>query len=111
MLFVRPSLGYWLSKRGSESPKYSFDEIQDSIRVIQENEKVWEEYFAKNNIKPHQLFYEDVVDEYVGAIEEAFNFLKISIDTSKIVPVNIQRQAVGINNEWFEKFIGEQKQK
>jgi len=93
----------WISHLPEQKkPRFNiFGIIKHLISVAQEIE-LWEKFYAKHNIKPLRLLYEDLEADYESTMREVISFLGISGD---IPAPPMKKQADTVNEAWVERFI------
>src|SRR5436853_3756613 len=74
--------GLWKVQKGKTTlrePEFDPDLIEQSLREAERQEKVWDDFFRRIGIKPFQVEYEKLCQDYEATIREDFNFLKIGL--------------------------------
>lgn len=89
-------------------PRYRFNIIDLLMQRMVIHEARWHEYFAKNNIKPMIVFYEDFVNSYQETTGEMLKFIGLN-GGEDLLPGNTLRtkQADQLSEMWVERFIRE----
>ena len=91
-----------------QDPRYRFNVIDLLMQRMVIHEARWQEYFAKNNINPMIVFYEDFVNSYQQTTSEMLKFIGVT-GGEDFVAGNMLRtkQADQLSELWVERFIRE----
>ncbi len=100
--------GLWKVQPGKdETGQAQFDRalIERSLRSAVEQEKVWDEFFARNQIEPFVVEYEELCREYEATIRATLKFLQITLPRGKkINPPVTKKQSDAISDEWERRY-------
>jgi LPS sulfotransferase NodH len=86
------------------SPTFDAAGIDRLVRLIEEHNAGWEEWFAASGVRPHRIRYEDLDADMVGVTRGTLDFLGLDLpDGHAIVPQH-QRQADQLNDQWIDRY-------
>jgi trehalose 2-sulfotransferase len=103
--------GVWKVQKGAtamQEPQFDAELIEQSLREAERQEKIWQDFFERLGVRPFEVEYEKLCQDYEGAIRGVLDFLKISLPRGTRIgaPVTI-RQADEISHMWEERFLSE----
>ena len=94
----------WAEKLSSEKkPWFNFLGIIKHTILNANEVELWEQFYAKNNIKPLRVLYEDLDEDYVNTMKRVVSFLGL---TGDIPPPPLKKQADTITENWIKRYIG-----
>jgi len=103
--------GLWKVQEGKitlREPEFDPDLIEQSLHEAERQEKIWADFFRRNGVKPFQVEYENLCQDYEATIRAVLNFLKIKLPASaRVGPPATTRQADEISRIWEERFLAE----
>ncbi len=103
--------GLWkVQGRNSASGKAEFDPqvIARCLEDTEREERIWSRFFDTISIRPFQVEYEELCQDYEGTIHSVLDFLRISLPRgARIGPPVTIRQADEISRMWEERFLAE----
>jgi trehalose 2-sulfotransferase len=103
--------GLWKVQEGktaSRKPQFDAELIEQSLREAERQEKLWHTFFQRIGIQPFQVEYEELCQDYEGAIRGVLDFLRISLPRgAQIGPPVTVRQSDEISRIWEERFLSE----
>ena len=103
--------GLWKVQKGKTTlrePKFDPDLIEQSLHEAERQEKIWDEFFRRIGIKPFQVDYEKLCQDYETTIRAVLRFLKIKLPArAPVGPPVTTRQADKISQMWEEQFLAE----
>ncbi|WP_046470898.1 Stf0 family sulfotransferase [Allosalinactinospora lopnorensis] len=85
-----------------DEPRFDFDGIHDLVRLIEEHNTGWREWFASFGIRPHPVVYEELVADMAGTTRGVLDFLGLPAGAA-IAPRH-RRQADELNAEWIDRY-------
>lgn len=92
----------------SGEPAYDRVEIEDAIRWLEGNERDWDAFFARNEISPYALAYEELNADLEGTIGELLRVLGYDGPLPVTMPApRHQRQADAVTKEWICRYVNE----
>jgi LPS sulfotransferase NodH len=95
-------------KAASREPQFDAELIEQSLKEAERQETIWHTFFQRVGISPFRVEYEELCQDYEGAIRSVLDFLKISLPRgTKIGPPVTVRQADEISRIWEERFLTE----
>ena len=103
--------GLWKVQEGKNvqrEPEFDPDLIEQSLREAERQDKLWDDFFRRIGIKPFEVQYEKLCQNYETTIRAVLNFLKIKLPAgAQVGPPVTTRQADEISRIWEERFLAE----
>ena len=103
--------GLWKVQEGKNvlrEPEFDPDLIEQSLHEAQRQDTLWDNFFRRIGIKPFEVEYEKLCQNYETTIRGVLNFLKIKFPTgARVGPPVTTRQADEISRIWEERFLAE----
>jgi len=103
--------GLWKVQKGKMTvgePQFDGELIEQSLREAERQENMWQRFFQRIGIRPFQVEYEKLCQDYEGTIHSVLDFLQISLPRgARIGPPVTIRQADDISRMWEERFLAE----
>jgi LPS sulfotransferase NodH len=103
--------GLWKVQKGKSilrEPEFDPDLIEQSLHEAKRQEKIWDDFFQRIGVKPFEVEYENLCQDYEATIRAVLNFLRIRLPTkARVGPPVTTRQADEISRMWEERFIAE----
>jgi trehalose 2-sulfotransferase len=90
-------------RKALPAPSYSYDEIRDHVRLLDNDVMAWEDYFTRHGVAPHVVVYEDLLENYEENIASCLKTLGIHAP-GKVPAPGIRRQAGDITERWVEMY-------
>jgi LPS sulfotransferase NodH len=89
-------------------PEFDPDLIEQSLQEAERQEKIWDDFFRRIGIKPFNVEYETLCQDYERTICAVLNFLRIKLPArARVGPPATTRQADEISRIWEQRFIAE----
>ena len=88
-------------------PVYSREAIETAIADLVDQEASWRAYFDLLEVKPCEVYYEDLDREYEATVRRAMNFLGLPHAHMGIMPPRLIRQADERTEEWVDRFTAQ----
>jgi trehalose 2-sulfotransferase len=85
-------------------PRFDFDQIRERIRMIEEHNAAWREWFASAGIRPHLVRYEELAATPVRIASSVIDFLGLHLPAGRKIAVRHKRLADELNTEWINSF-------
>jgi tetratricopeptide (TPR) repeat protein/LPS sulfotransferase NodH/GT2 family glycosyltransferase len=86
-------------------PVYRFNEVQECLKQIAQEETMWESYFRENHISPLRINYEEFVEHYEKTIKDVLSHIGVKNDlTNVILSPETKKMSDEINAEWCKRF-------
>jgi len=100
-------------KKKLHSFDYSFDEISACIKLLCVQNALWWKYFRKKGISPAIIIYEDFIHDISGTVSRILKeVMNISdYNPENIPPPPINKQADGLSEYYYNRYIYELKEK
>jgi LPS sulfotransferase NodH len=103
--------GLWKVQKGKSilrEPEFDPDLIEQSLHEAKRQEKIWDDFFRRIGVKPFEVEYEKLCQDYERTIRAALNFLRIKLPAgAHVAPPATTRQADEISRMWEERFLAE----
>jgi LPS sulfotransferase NodH len=103
--------GLWKVQKGKRilrAPEFDPDLIEQSLHEAERQEKIWDDFFRRIEVKPFEVQYENLFQDYERTIRSVLNFLRIKLPAgARIGPPATTRQADEISRTWEERFLAE----
>jgi len=103
--------GLWKVQEGKSilrEPEFDPDLIEQSLHEAERQDKLWDDFFRRIGIKPFEVEYETLYQDYERTIRDVLNFLKIKLPAgARVGPPATTRQSDEISRMWEERFIAE----
>jgi LPS sulfotransferase NodH len=103
--------GLWKVQKGKTSlrePEFDPDLIEQSLHEAERQEKIWDDFYRRNGVKPFNVEYEELCHNYEVTIRAVLSFLKIKLPASaRVGPPATTRQSDEISHIWEERFLAE----
>ncbi len=102
--------GKWLAdKEPNPTPaRYDADLIGKYIRALDREEMVWSDYFVTYSVEPHEIYYEDLAEEFQETMRLCLEYLDVE-PLEKFPDPGIRKQADHLNDEWYERFCSDRR--
>ena len=84
--------------------RYDFDAIDQLVSWFGDQERGWDDYFARNGIEPLELTYDDVAGDLNDAVRRVLVYLDLDPSPADRVKPPMQRQGGGQSEEWAERY-------
>jgi trehalose 2-sulfotransferase len=98
---------WWSSMDAPMRAPLVYDEafIVQCLRDIQQQNLGWLRWFARNNVTPFTVYYEDLVADTTGVVRKVVELLGADSDKAEdIFLPPIEKQSDELNVEWVERF-------
>jgi LPS sulfotransferase NodH len=103
--------GLWKVQKGKSilrEPEFDPDLIEQSLHEAKRQEKIWDDFFQRIEIKPFKVEYEQLCQDYEGMIRTTLSFLRIKLPADACIgPPVTRQQSDEISRMWEERFIAE----
>jgi LPS sulfotransferase NodH len=103
--------GLWKVQKGKSilrEPEFDPNLIEQSLHEAERQDKLWDDFFGRIGIKPFEVEYEKLCQDYERTIRAVLNFLNIKLPASaRVGPPVTTRQADEISRLWEERFLAE----
>lgn len=103
--------GLWKVQQGKNvlrEPEFDPDLIEQSLHEAERQDKLWNDFFRRIGIKPFEVEYEKLCQDYETTIRAVLNFLRIKLPAgARVGPPVTTRQADEISRTWEERFLAE----
>jgi LPS sulfotransferase NodH len=103
--------GLWKVQEGKNvlrEPQFDPDLIEQSLHEAERQDKLWDDFFRRIGIKPFEVEYEKLCQNYETTIRAVLNFLRIKLPAgARVGPPATTRQADEISRIWEKRFLAE----
>lgn len=97
------SYAWRLQQEQKKKPVFSYFSVFKHILIMAQEIELWELFYAKNNIKPYRIIYEDLAEDYYGTMGKVLEFL--GIENRNIPEPPIKKQADSETDEWVRRSV------
>lgn len=97
---------YLPAGRPASRPRYDRDEIRRHLAMLDRDDRIWSDYFARRGIQPHVVVYEELLADYEETVRTCLAFLGVD-PPARIPAPGIERQSGDVTERWVERFAGE----
>jgi trehalose 2-sulfotransferase len=87
-----------------QEPRFDPGRIRELVRLIDEHNAAWREWFDSAGIRPHQVRYEDLDGDPVGVTRGILGFLGLELPPGREIQVGHVRLADQLNADWIERY-------
>ena len=88
----------------SGEPHFDGEAIGRSVTTIEEHESAWRHWFARCDVQPFEVLYEDLIADMAGVVEAVLRFLGLTRPAGQPLAAGHRRQADLINDDWIRRF-------
>ena len=103
--------GLWKVQEGKSilrEPEFDPNLIEQSLHEAERQEKIWDDFFRRIGIKPFEVQYEKLCQNYEATIRAVLSFLTIKLPARvRVGPPVTTRQADEISRTWEKRFLAE----
>jgi LPS sulfotransferase NodH len=100
--------GLWKIQDGNEAhrePEFDPGLIAKCLEDVRKDEAIWSEFFAREEVTPFPVWYEDLCANYETVIRSVLDFLKIKLPRgAEITPPRTIRQSDEVSREWQRRW-------
>jgi trehalose 2-sulfotransferase len=89
---------------GAQSPHYDRDLLEHLAARIRVLNEAWSTWFAGLGLVPHEIEYENLARDPIGATRAALDFLDLDLPPDRGIEVRHHRQADDVNADWITRF-------
>ncbi|MEM7333194.1 MAG: Stf0 family sulfotransferase [Chloroflexota bacterium] len=83
------------------STQYDFEQIDNLHQLILEGEAGWHQFFSAQNVTPHQVTYESLIESYEETAKNILKFADIDYPTTLTFGKReLKKQGTSINQAW-----------
>ena len=89
--------GLWKVQKGKSilrEPEFDPDLIEQSLHEAERQEKIWDDFFRRIGVKPFQVEYEKLCQDYEATIRAVLSFLRIKLPAS----ARVDRKSTRLNS-------------
>jgi trehalose 2-sulfotransferase len=85
-------------------PGFDFDQVRERVRLIENHNAAWEQWFAAAGIRPHLVRYEELDADPVRIARGVLGFLGLDLPAGREITVRHKRLADELNAHWIERY-------
>jgi LPS sulfotransferase NodH len=85
-------------------PGFDFGQVRERVRLIEDHNAAWGEWFASVGIQPCLVQYEDLDADPVSVARSVLGFLGLGLPAGREVAVWHRRLADEVNARWIEDY-------
>jgi len=88
----------------SGMPGFDFGQIRERVRLIEEHNAGWEQWFAAAGIRPFPVTYEELDADPVSIASGVLGFLGLDLPAGGEITVRHKRLADDLNAQWIASY-------
>ena len=103
--------GIWRVRRAGEirpsaatAAPFDFAEIDRFIKLVEDFDRNWTDFFTRQKIKPMVLIYEDYIADYENTIRAICKYIGVDSEGISIRPHAFRQQADSLSLEWEREY-------
>jgi len=100
--------GLWKVQKGNAAirePVFDEELITRCLEETLKDEQIWQNFFERNDLRPHLVEYETLVQDFEGVIRGVLDFLRIRLPReATIAPPSTVPQTDAISRDWEERY-------
>lgn len=104
-IWVIPAGGLGRRADFTLAPKYDRDHIEVCLEKLLSYHFLWEEFLARHQIKPLEIWYEDLAANFVETLKGIYRYL--GIESEDFPAPQTRKIADKQTDDWLERFISE----
>jgi trehalose 2-sulfotransferase len=85
-------------------PRFDFDQIHEQVRMIEEHNTAWQEWFSAAGIRPRLVQYEELDAEPVRTTRGVLGFLGLNLPAGREIVVRHRRLADQLSAQWIDGY-------
>lgn len=85
-------------------PSFDSNRIGQLIRLIDEHNTAWEEWFTSFGIQQHVVRYEELDADMIGVTQGILDFLGLDLPDGHVIVPRHKRQADELNGQWIDRY-------
>lgn len=94
----------WARQQPEQEPRFDFDQIDERVRLIQEHNTAWRQWFASAGVRPHLVRYEDLDGDPVTITRGVLDFLELELPAGREIVVQHRRLADELSTRWTDRY-------
>jgi trehalose 2-sulfotransferase len=87
-----------------QEPSFDFDMLDRYVRLVQQHNAAWNDWFEAQGVTPLSVRYEDLVADTVGLTYSILLQLGLDPAHGHVPAVSSYPQGDALNNEWIERY-------
>jgi LPS sulfotransferase NodH len=92
----------WQEPEGE--PGFDFGEVRERVRLVEDHNAAWEEWFAAEGIQPYPVLYEELDADPVRIASGVLGFLGLDLPAGREITIGHKRLADELNAQWIESY-------
>lgn len=85
-------------------PGFDFGQVRDLVRLAEDHNAAWEQWFAAEGIQPYPVLYEELAADPVRTASGVLGFLGLDLPAGREITVRHKRLADELNAQWIESY-------
>ena len=86
-------------------PDFDFEFVDNLVRLIDEGERGWAQFFQECGVEPYKLFYADIVQSYERTALNILDYLRVPYPTDLAFGERrMKRQSDGLDEKWVQMY-------
>jgi LPS sulfotransferase NodH len=95
------------SQQQKQDRRYEFDGIRDMVRMINEHNAAWTQWFASAGLRPFSVLYEDLEADPVEVTRGVLDYLQLELPPDRTIIGHHERLRDELSAEWIVQFQNE----
>jgi trehalose 2-sulfotransferase len=91
----------------AEEPHFDFTQLDELIHEIETHNAAWQAWFAKFDIQPYSITYEQLDGDALAVARGLLDFLGLEIPSGRRLLIENKRLADEISSQWAERYRAE----
>ena len=87
-----------------QMPHFDLEEIRRLVRLINEHNEAWQDWFSSVGITPHLVRYEDLAADPVSVTGSTLDYLGLALPRGHEIRARHRRLADDLNAEWIDRY-------
>ena len=88
-----------------QEPAFDFELVDNLVRLIDEGERGWEQFFLECGVEPLKVYYKDLVCAYERTALDVLDYLGVPYPGDLALGERrMKRQSDGLNDKWVQKY-------
>jgi LPS sulfotransferase NodH len=101
--------GVWTETAGERQepagePGFDFGQVRERVRLIEDHNAAWQQWFAAEGIQPYPVLYEDLEVDPVRIARGVLGFLGLDLPVGREITIRHKRLADELNARWIESY-------
>jgi LPS sulfotransferase NodH len=85
-------------------PRFDFDQIRERVRLTENHNAAWRDWFDSAGVRPHLVRYEDLDARPVDVARGVLNFLGLDLPAGREIAIRHKRLADELSSQWIDRY-------